>query len=227
MRRTIALAGASLASVAVLACGSTVFTGDDTSGGDGGNVDASSDSRATDGGDGSNDGQSATDPDGATSDASTKSISRSLRRWRKREILVNLPRSSRRMRFARPRRPGKLPGTFHSYLGLSPDYDGSSNIGGSGPWFLPDGITEVFPNRSAIQGNGALAAIDQNEKGEPIPIGRTAWTGASSGGGACSNWMDGTNVGVGEYGTTANALSWKTAGSLSCDTPSSLYCFQQ
>lgn len=98
-----------------------------------------------------------------------------------------------------------------------------------GGYALVDGTPIATDFADLTDGNGISAPIDLDAAGGASAGGRV-WTNVLSngggGGGSCSDWS--STGSSGKFGDSSKSDGgWTQSGAESCNTPHSLYCFQQ
>jgi hypothetical protein len=121
-----------------------------------------------------------------------------------------------------------LGGTWVAWLSTSA-VNAIDRVTGTGPWYLVDGTTLVFPNKAALA-TVPRAGMAMNELGVSGQTTHQVWTGTANGGTrspfTCDDWSNGTNTGKGMMGVGGQIKEWTSLLEESCDREASLYCFE-
>jgi hypothetical protein len=105
-------------------------------------------------------------------------------------------------------------------------------------YILPDRTTIIAANKSDLLAGSMLNPINQDENGAVLS-GDHAWTGTTFDGTSltdvstaetCNDWSTPSELNgvIGIYGDTGlKEMQWNEVGTLPCDNPLHIYCFQQ
>jgi hypothetical protein len=99
-----------------------------------------------------------------------------------------------------------------------------------GPYVLPYGRGPVARSKAELFSQDLLNSIQFDENNQPVSA-EPVFTGTDADGlpsQRCNNWTSNNNVDFGTAGLTeATGSSWNAAGTLTCEQPAHVYCFQQ
>ena len=115
----------------------------------------------------------------------------------------------------------KLGGTFRS--GVVFDADTAETLTDIGPYYLVDRKTFVAPSLEELA-TSIEHPIDMTENGDVVADGTEVWTGALAN---CANWNTTNPYMMGTVGLATSLEKFGVAGSQSCESLASMYCFEQ
>lgn len=130
---------------------------------------------------------------------------------------------------------GTLGGSWRAWISTSTE-QAIDHVLGAGPWYTTSGKL-AFPDRAALA-TTPLVEIDHDEKGEPLLMNITVWTGTNTGGTRsahnCLDWTTIMPTSQGSTGTvrrtpnpTASIWTQEGLNRSDCNGEAHLYCFEQ